>query len=147
MADKISKRAIDMIIEFEVSSKAYYERVLQKPEWPGLASGVTIGIGYDLGYNSKQQIAEDWGDVLPPETVSAMQKYAGITGNDAKARLSEARSEIVVPWSAAIRVFGEKTTPKWTQMVIDALPNCDELNEDCLGALVSLAYKIGRAHV
>lgn len=143
MTNNISQRAIDLIIEFEVSSKAYYQKALQKPEWPGLASGVTVGIGYDLGYNTKKQIADDWGDVLPPETVKAMQKYAGLTREKAKAALSQARKEIVVPWEAAIKVFGEKTTPKWIDMVCNALPNTDMLNEDCLGALVSLAYNRG----
>lgn len=143
MTEKISQRAIDLIIEFEVSSRTYYQKALQKPEWPGLASGVTVGIGYDLGYNTKKQIAEDWGDALPPETVNAMQMYAGLTKEKAKAALSQARKEIVVPWEAAIEVFSQKTTPKWIDMVCNALPNTDLINEDCLGVLVSLAYNRG----
>jgi hypothetical protein len=56
---QISQAAINHIIAEEVSSPAYYERHYRKPEWPGGASGVTVGNGYDLGYASPQKIRDD----------------------------------------------------------------------------------------
>jgi hypothetical protein len=140
---EISQKASDLIIEFEVSSKSYYQKKLQKPVWPGLASGITVGIGYDLGYNTKKQIEDDWSDVLPMTTIRAMQKYSGLKRERAQSVLAQARREIAVPWDAAIKVFNEKKMPKWIDMVANALPNTDKLNGDCLGVLVSLAYNRG----
>ena len=60
MANKPSKRAIDLIVATEVTSQAYYEKKLRKPEWPGGASGVTIAVGYDLGYANEDKIRRDW---------------------------------------------------------------------------------------
>ena len=60
MADKPSKAAIDLIVESEVTSKAYYEKHYRKPEWPGGASGVTIAVGYDLGFANEAKLRNDW---------------------------------------------------------------------------------------
>ena len=49
----LSARIIDAIIRWEVSSREHYERNLMRPCWPAEMSGVTIGIGYDLGYQTR----------------------------------------------------------------------------------------------
>ena len=38
-----------------------YTKKYRKPVWPKGQSGVTIGIGYDVGYASKPQLRADWG--------------------------------------------------------------------------------------
>lgn len=145
MPSKISQEAINLIIEFEVSSKEYYEKAYQRPEWPGVNSGVTVGIGYDLGYNSAADIRSDWAGVLPTKTIEAMVKYAGLTKGSAKSVLPQAKREIIVPWDAAYKVFSERTLPKWIKTVESKLPNTDMLTPTCLGVLVSMAYNMGPA--
>ncbi len=56
----ISRKGLKQLVKHEISSGAYYKKSLSHPIWPGGASGITIGIGYDLGYNSAQQIRKDW---------------------------------------------------------------------------------------
>ena len=56
----ISKEAYDLIVQYECGGQVYYTSRLSNPTWPGGASGVTIGIGYDLGYNAVDQIRKDW---------------------------------------------------------------------------------------
>src|SRR5258708_33323102 len=65
----ISDRAIQLIIAFEVTSEAVYNRLYQRPTWPKGKSGVTIGIGYDLGYPAPAQIGPVWTAMLvrPPD--------------------------------------------------------------------------------
>jgi hypothetical protein len=46
----ISQETLDVIVAEEVSSKVTYQAHYQHPQWPGGASRVTIGIGYDCGY-------------------------------------------------------------------------------------------------
>ena len=62
MTDLISQAAIDLIVCEEVSGKEVYERNYRRPEWPGGSSGVTIGIGYDVGagVSDKAQLWADW---------------------------------------------------------------------------------------
>ena len=49
-----SQAAIDLIVREEVGSQARYKHKYQHPEWPGGASGVTIGVGYDCGDLQKE---------------------------------------------------------------------------------------------
>lgn len=61
---KVSRASINKIIEFEVTSREVYTRKYERPIWPEGFSGITIGIGYDLGYVTVKQFMEDWGGVL-----------------------------------------------------------------------------------
>jgi hypothetical protein len=140
---KISKKAIDLIIRYEVSSKEHYEKVLSKPEWPGLESGITVGIGYDLGYNDEDKVEEDWSPYISQDQISAMKKYCGKTGRAAQRVLSTAQDEIDIPWDAAYNMFLNKIIPKWTNIVMEILPNTNKLSGDSLGALVSLTFNRG----
>jgi hypothetical protein len=143
MADKPSKKAIDLIVESEVTSKGYYEKHYRKPEWPGGASGVTIAVGYDLGFANEAKLRNDWTGKIDDDMIDALIKYAGLTGEKAHAKLAEAREEIDIPWEAAYDVFENIDMPDWSAKVKKALPNTDKLSEDSFGALVSLAYNRG----
>ncbi|MEJ2117138.1 MAG: CHAP domain-containing protein, partial [Alphaproteobacteria bacterium] len=54
----ISDEAFDLIVEFEVTNQQVYEGKYRKAVWPGHSSGVTIGIGYDVGHVSKSQFID-----------------------------------------------------------------------------------------
>jgi len=68
----VSKKAIDLIIQHEVGGRAYYEKKLQAPIWAGGESGVTIGMGYDLGFNSEKQFMLDWSGVINLNYINAL---------------------------------------------------------------------------
>lgn len=143
MTVKSSPAAIDLIVAEEVSSKATYEARYTHPEWPGGASGVTIGIGYDCGYSTPAVIAGDWGDKLAAPMVAALQQVAGIHGSPASSHAHELRGVVTVPWEAAMAVFIGRDMPKWEGIVSRALLNTDKLSPDSFGALVCLAYNRG----
>jgi hypothetical protein len=138
-----SQAAINLIVMEEVSSKAAYEARYQHPEWPGGASGVTIGIGYDLGYSTSGTILADWGDKLPGPMVKCLQDVAGIHGSPAKSYAHALVGVVTVPWDAAMAVFIGRDMPKWEGIVSRALPNTERLAPDSFGALNSLAYNRG----
>jgi hypothetical protein len=138
-----SQAAIDLIVAEEVSSQAVYQARYQHPEWPGGASGVTIGIGYDCGYSTANTIQGDWGDKLPATMVQALQDVAGIHGSPANSHAHQLRGIVTVPWAAAMAVFIGRDMPKWERIVSQALPNTDKLAPDSFGALNSLAYNRG----
>jgi hypothetical protein len=91
----LSRKAIyDLIIAQEVSSKELYKSY---PIWPQLGSGITIGIGYDIGKQSTVQVQKDWGGILHPELIMRLQKYCGKTGSVCKSYLPELKN-VNVSW-------------------------------------------------
>lgn len=139
----ISRASFDLIVEEEVSGKEAYERKYIRPEKPGGASGVTVGIGYDLGYYKPEQIRKDWGALLPASMVEALASCAGIKGNAAFAACARVKPIVSVPWEAAIEVFSNVSIPTYLARTRAGLPNFDLLVPDCRGALLSLVYNRG----
>lgn len=145
MTPLISQDAVDLIVREEVSSKAVYEHKYQHPEWPGGRSGVTIGIGYDVGagVSSKAQLMSDWAGHIPDAMITALEPCIGVTGERARVMLPSVRGKVTVPWEAAMIVFMRVDVPRWYARCKKSLLNFEELPPDCKGALVSLAYNRG----
>lgn len=138
----LSYRAIELILEFEIGGgQEYYTRFLQRPTWPEGASGITIGIGYDLGYNSSEVFNKDWNRLghLQRQRLSVC---CGLTGETAKNRLASVR-DIIVPWELAWDVFNLVTVPKFYDLTKEAFPGFEELPADVRGGLVSLVFNRG----
>ena len=138
----ISQSAFDLIVEFEVSSEALYNKLYRRPTRPGGASGITVGIGYDCGYSTAAQIRSDWGEVLSASMVAALASVSGLTGTRAASALASVRNKVDVPWAAALAVLSNTSLPKYVALAAK-LPNWDKLPPDCKGALVSLVYNRG----
>jgi hypothetical protein len=145
MTDLISQAAIDLIVREEVSGEDIYERNYRRPEWPGGSSGVTIGIGYDVGagVSDRAQLWADWRGRIPNQMIAALEPAIGVTGDRARLLTARLRDRVDVPWDAAMAVFEGVDVPRWYALCAKALPNFEELSPDCRGALVSLAYNRG----
>jgi hypothetical protein len=140
----LSKKSLDLILEFEVGGgENYYNKFLKNPAWPGEQSGVTIGVGYDLGYVNKTEFSEDWKD-LPKETFDRLYKVVGIKGYNTK-NLIRGLKDITIPWELALKVFNNKTVTKFWNLTKQTFPNFDNLPEDAKGGLVSLVFNRGNA--
>jgi uncharacterized protein (TIGR02594 family) len=139
----ISDRAFNLIVEFEVTSKQVYEKKYRHPEWPGESSGVTIGIGYDVGYATKKRLREDWRDVIASEMIAALEQAVGVRGTPAKPLAQQLGAAVDVSWDAAIKVHRNCVIPRWIGIVEEALENTEKLSPNRLGALVSLTYNRG----
>jgi hypothetical protein len=141
---RVSRRSMDMLIGFEVSSEAQYNRSYQKPIWPGGESGVTVGIGYDLGFNNRATIAAAWKDFVSPSTLSMLQSVAGLTGGEAKSALAGTRS-VVIDYTTALSVFYQTTLPIYARRTKDVYAGMEKLPPDAQGALLSLVYNRGES--
>ena len=133
-----STHAISLIERFEIGDMSDY---VPRPVWPGGASGLTIGIGYDLGYVSSIQIEQDW-STLPTQLVARLQSYSGITGNNAQ-HLATAASDIYVPFNAAKLVFENCDIPRVAVLTENTFQNTGARSADSFGALVSLVFNRG----
>jgi GH24 family phage-related lysozyme (muramidase) len=139
----VSKKAIDLIIQHEVGGRAYYEKKLQAPIWAGGESGVTIGMGYDLGFNSEKQFMADWSGVINLNFINALRPTIGIKGPQAKAMLKGEILNVRIPYNTAYEVFVKSSLPRYYAMTKKIYPNMDLLNDDTKGALVSVVYNRG----
>lgn len=139
---KISQRAFDLYIHHEITSEAIYIRDYMRPSYPGLNSGITIGIGYDLGYNTVAQIREDWEDLVSKDTLNKLISVAGLKGLAAKNALSKVAG-VSIPFNAAKQVFLERTLPRFADLAMKAYPGLELLEPDAIGAIVSLVFNRG----
>lgn len=135
----LSPAAEILILNAEVGSQAEYK---PRPAWPGGASGVTVGIGYDLGYAGPGQVAADWGPYLDGGTVKRLQQVAGIKGNDARIR-AQALQDVSVPWGPAKAVFDSRDIPRAIAATRQAFPGADALPGDSFGVLVGIVFNRG----
>jgi hypothetical protein len=142
----ISDRAFEMIVFFEVTSKQVYILKYQSTIWPGEESGVTIGIGYDVGYATRQQLRDDWAGAIPPDMIARLETAVGVTGLPAKTLAASLRPHVTVPWDAALSVHRTHVLPRWIAIVEDHLQHTSEIGGHCLGALTSLTYNRGASY-
>ncbi|MEN5208019.1 hypothetical protein ABE493_07835 [Stenotrophomonas terrae] len=140
----VSPAAVAHIVRWEVTSPAYYQRKLQRPIWPGGASGVTWGIGYDGGHQSARLILRDW-EAHPD--AAQLAGTAGITGGRAKAALPAYR-DIIVPFGLAERVFVDTSLPVYRRSTLHAYGDgALSLPPDAFGALLGNTYNRGSSMV
>jgi hypothetical protein len=137
-----SGKSLEAIVRFEVGSRAQYERLYAHPIWPAGESGVTIGIGYDLGFTSKAQIEADWGPFLEQPARASLAAVQGIKGAPAE-QLARGIRHIHIPLAAAEAVFYSSTLPRFAKMTRDAFPGVEKLPLDAQGALLSLVFNRG----
>ena len=139
-----SPKALALILEYEVGGgKSYYEKYLTKPEWPGGASGFTIGIGIDCGYYTPTEL-ENMFSFLPKEQLDIIKGASGKTGQTGKEYTQQHKnSGIEIPWDKAIDIFDKITWAKFSRLAEKAFPSLSELCVDAYGAIVSLVFNRG----
>jgi hypothetical protein len=138
----ITRRAVNLIIEQEVTSRGYYERRYRHPDWPGKRSGVTIGIGYDLGKTERARIESDWGPYVDSSTLARLMDASGTTGLAAKTKRNE-MADIDIPYDTAAQVYYGSTLPYWISATYQAYPEAATLPPSIAGALVSMVFNRG----
>ncbi len=140
---RVSQKGMDLLISFEVSSPAQYERNFRHPVWPGGESGITVGIGYDLGYVTRAKASADWqGQVNTPEHLTLLASCAGKKGRTAQTYLSQVRT-VDIPYAAALSVFYQVTLPTYARLTRKTYPGVEKLPPDAQSALLSLVYNRG----
>ncbi len=131
-APKLSEKAEALILQFEGFDVPWI--------WPGGDSGVSIGIGFDLGYES----LKPWENLLDEDSLFILQTVRGLKGEAARraSRLRQLRN-VIVPQRTAVKVFSEHTVPQEIDKTVRAFPLSEPLPRDAFGALVSIVYNRG----
>ena len=135
----LSTKGIQAIIKWETGGESYYDK---NPEWPGEQSGVTIGVGWDLGHTSATETSRAWAPHLNAATLALLVSVSGRKGEAAKDALPHVR-HLVIPWMSALAVFENVTIPVWYMKTLRIYPQVVDLPGDCAAALVSLCFNRG----
>lgn len=135
-APPLSPAAAALIFEFE--------GIDQPSAWPGEESGITIGVGYDLGTVTESEFRADWGRHLPAAWITRLCAVIGKQGQEA-ARNAYRFQDIHITVVDAHAVFTQVTAPKFCAMTAKAFPGSALLPVNAFGALVSLVYNRGAA--
>jgi GH24 family phage-related lysozyme (muramidase) len=138
----VSRKGMELLISFEVSSRQQYNKLYKSPIWPGGASGVTIGIGYDLAHNNRAAIAADWGNKVGAAELALLQSVSGLAGNAAKNALPGVKS-VSISYEAALEVFYQRTLSVYARQTRKIYPGVEKLPPDAQAALLSLVYNRG----
>lgn len=127
-----SQKAVDLILGFEGTDSPWV--------WPGDASGVTIGAGYDLGY--EQKFESDWRGLISAADMNKLRPALGVRGERAH-QLAKKMRGIIIPKASARTVFMETSLPREEATTARVFPGSETLPGDAFGALVSLIYNRG----
>ncbi len=142
---KISKKSVDFIIYKEVTSPTVYNKKYFGLSWPGGESGVTIGIGYDLGYRTAMSIETDWIKDIGAYQVGILKMFCGLRGEKAHLAMKSNKMapHVSIPYQAAYNVFIQKSLPLYAKQALRIYPGLDDLTPDAVGAIVSMVYNRG----
>lgn len=148
----IPQSCIDFIVGEEVGGQSYYTKFACHPSWPGGSSGVTIGVGYDLGQTNAQGFQAIWGDKLDAGSAGRLATALGVhaatpEGAQQCKTLVDQLHDIVIPWDMAMDVFTNRILPGYISRTLAAFPGVEKLDGLCLGAMVSLVYNRGTSLV
>jgi GH24 family phage-related lysozyme (muramidase) len=141
----ISSQSVRFIIAYEIVNAATYERRYSRPIWPKRRSGVTIGIGYDLGYASKQQFQNDWVNYISSDSISVLSSAIGKKNTAARDIVAELQ-DVRIPFVSAHAQFLTELLPRYVALTEASLSNTRMLSPLSLGALVSLTFNRGPAY-
>lgn len=119
-----------------------FEGISTHPNWPGGGSGVTLGVGCDIGTDPDSLDA--WTHRLDPAAMARLEAARGVTGTQAGVA-ARSLSDILITVDTATAVFDSYSTPRAIADTLRAFPGADRLPADSFGALVSLVYNRGAA--
>lgn len=139
----LNDASLKLILDYEVGGgQTYYERHLRFPVWPNGESGVTIGVGYDLGYNTRAGVLSAWDPRIGEEKTDRLIPCIGIKGEPARALLPSVR-DVEIPWSAALSVFLDTDVPTEWAAACRTYPGIEALHPNAQGAILSLGFNRG----
>lgn len=140
----LSANGLAFIALEETGGLSYYESNTIWPHFPGEESGITIGVGYDLKWNTQENFRSTWGPYLPKYVMDELMKEIGKRGT--KKRVAELRQMgIEIPFKSAWPVFVERSVPRFYEETASIYASIGTLPDLCRTVLVSLVFNRGRS--
>lgn len=140
----LATNGVAFIAAEETGGLSYYHAVTRWPHFPGYASGVTIGVGYDLRFNSEADFRALWGEHLSADVLDELSKEIGKRGSKKRCRELK-RQGIEIPFKSAWPVFVKQTLPRYYANTESIYPSLERLPGLCRSVLVSLIFNRGHS--
>lgn len=136
----LSEAGLQLVLDHEVGGgRTYFEKFLSHPTVPGFESGVTIGIGFDLGYTNLPEFDASWGAL---QSAPRLRGAVGLKQSAAR-QFCASVTDVRIPWEMALQVFLEKTVPLHWLRTLRVFPQTVNLPEDCASVLFSIVFNRG----
>jgi GH24 family phage-related lysozyme (muramidase) len=130
------------IIAFESGGEKYYNKFLKNMTWPKGASGITMGIGADLGHMSEKEFDTYFSKYFTNEESEKLKSTIGLKGDSAKNALFKVKN-IELSWENASEAFVDWTLPKFWNLTNALWPKMHELCEKAQIGLLSIVFNRG----
>jgi len=125
---------------FDVYNRKYRRPIVPAPETTD--SGVTLGFGFDCGYNTPAEIKAAWGSILPMNDVELLCKCSGKKKFEAVGMLPSVK-HIDVSSEMASLVFYTTTMSKFAKQAYKIWPEIVKIHPVEQTVLVGLVYNRG----
>ena len=129
------------VIQQSIAFLLQEEAMPPHPYWPAGKSGVTIGVGWDIGQHTVAELASTWAD-LDRGDRSRLEAAAGITGPPAGALLASLKS-LSIPASISRKVLSQSVRAEWYPRTLKIFPGAEALPAEVQVALVSVLFNRG----
>lgn len=147
MSKIISNEGIELILSYEISSVDYYNKKLKKPTvpaWQTTQSGVTIGIGWDCGYNTEENLYHEWVEYLDADALKELAQVLGLKSSTAYKNLNKVKG-VVVEYDMASAQFENYTISRYYNLALRAYKELDEAPQAVKDVIVSLVFNRGNS--
>lgn len=132
----------DEVTGWQTYNNKYSSPVVPDPK--NTDSGVTVGIGFDCGYNTAAEIRAAWGSVLPEPQVNALVACARLKKWDADTAAKKLKW-IKIPIEAALQVFYNTTLYRFARLAASTYPGLERLHPVEQSVIIGLVYVRGSA--
>ncbi|MBV9183041.1 MAG: hypothetical protein JO356_17185 [Acidobacteria bacterium] len=117
------------------------EKVPAHPYWPAGDSGITMGVGWDLGQHNRTELVTTWSQ-LGSEDLALLEGTIHKKGKEAQILLPKVQN-IDVPVKLSLALFRESLASIYYPMMIKLFPGAEKLQAEVQVALVSLVFNRG----
>jgi hypothetical protein len=131
--EEVIERARDFLLKEEA--------LPTHPYWPGGSSGITLGVGWDVGYHTRAEVAATWRE-LDSEILVRLVEAAGPKGIDAQRLLPQLRS-LSIPRSVAIDVLVRSLRDEYYPLVAQLFPGLERLPAEVQVVFLSVVFNRG----
>jgi len=129
----VAKKAAEFLIKTE--------DVPLHPYWPKGLSGVTIGVGWDLGHHSRAELRKTWAE-LGQDRLTGLERAVGLKGQAAET-ISQRLQTIEIPRDLSMRVLVLSLNEYYCPFVIQLFPGLERLPTEVQVVFVSLVFNRG----
>jgi hypothetical protein len=131
----------DEVVEQAADFLTRVESIREHPYWPGGTSGITLGIGWDIGYHTRAELLSVWAD-LGSDALGRLASAAGKKGGAAQALLPHLKS-VQVSTDISRRVLVSSLRGYYYPFVNQTFPGIEQLPAEAQVVVISLVFNRG----